>query len=56
MSAPALTSGGGRVVAYDVGGTELFVLDGNGVLLEQTTEEPNRCRKSQRQRNACADN
>ena len=40
MSAPALTSGGGRVVAYDVGGTELFVLDGNGVLLEQTTEDP----------------
>lgn len=40
MSAPALTSGGGRVAAYDVGGTELFVLDGSGVLLNQTTEDP----------------
>ena len=42
MEAPALVSGGGRAVAYDVGGTELYVLDENG-LVEQLTaaeEEP----------------
>lgn len=33
MSAPALHSGGGRVVAYDVGGTELYVIDEKGTLL-----------------------
>ena len=27
MSAPFLATGGGRVVAYDIGGTELYVLD-----------------------------
>lgn len=30
MTAPALAVGGDRVVAYDVGGTELYVLDKNG--------------------------
>lgn len=30
MAAPALSQGGGKVVAYDVGGTELHVLDQNG--------------------------
>ena len=30
MEAPALESGGGRAVAYDVGGTELYVVDAEG--------------------------
>lgn len=30
MSAPALETGGGRAVAYDVGGTELYVVDEGG--------------------------
>ena len=38
MSAPALSSGGGRAVAYDVGGTELYVLDENGLLMELTAD------------------
>ena len=32
MSNPALAQGGSRVAAYDVGGTELYVLDENGRL------------------------
>ncbi len=42
MTAPALVSGGGRAVAYDVGGTSLYVLDQSGLLLELDTgeEEP----------------
>ena len=39
MEAPALESGGGRAVAYDVGGTELYVLDEEGLLLELHAEE-----------------
>lgn len=39
MNAPALTGGGGRVAAYDVGGTSLYVADAGGVLLELTAEE-----------------
>lgn len=39
MSAPALVSGGGRAVAYDVGGTELYVVDQTGELLHLTTDE-----------------
>ena len=39
MEAPALASGGGRTVAYDVGGTELYVLDEEGLLLELHAEE-----------------
>lgn len=42
MSAPALGQGGGRVVAYDVGGLELYVLDQKGEVLHLTAdpEEP----------------
>ena len=39
MEAPALVSGGGRAVAYDVGGTELYVLDENGLVEQLTAEE-----------------
>lgn len=39
MTAPALSSGGGRAVAYDVGGTELYVLDQTGELLHLTAAE-----------------
>ena len=39
MTAPALVSGGGRAVAYDVGGTSLYVLDQTGLLLELTADE-----------------
>lgn len=38
MNTPALASGGSRAVAYDVGGTELYVLDENGLLLELTAD------------------
>ena len=38
MNTPALASGGGRAVAYDVGGTELYVLDAEGLLLEMTAD------------------
>lgn len=42
MTSPALASGGGRAVAYDVGGTALYVVDASGLLLELTAgeEEP----------------
>lgn len=42
MTAPAMEQGGGRAVAYDVGGTELYVLDASGVImaLTATEEEP----------------
>ena len=42
MDAPALATGGDYVVAYDVGGTELYVLDSLGELmsLEMDEEEP----------------
>ncbi|MCI8817939.1 MAG: hypothetical protein HFG04_02140 [Oscillibacter sp.] len=39
MTSPALATGGGRAVAYDVGGTALYVLDQTGLLLELTAEE-----------------
>lgn len=39
MESPALVSGGGRVVAYDVGGTELYVLDENGLVGQLTADE-----------------
>lgn len=39
MKAPALAFGGNRVVAYDVGGTELFVVDKTGELLHLTAQE-----------------
>ena len=39
MSAPALHSGGGKAVAYDVGGTVLYVVDQNGEVLTLTTSE-----------------
>ncbi|MEG1988009.1 MAG: DUF5711 family protein [Oscillibacter sp.] len=39
MKAPALASGGGRAVAYDVGGTALYVVDQNGLCLSLTAEE-----------------
>ena len=39
MSAPALCGNGSRVVAYDVGGTELYVLDRKGALLRLSAEE-----------------
>ena len=42
MSAPALETGGGRAVAYDVGGTELYVVDEGGEVgsLTATEEDP----------------
>ena len=39
MESPALASGGGRAVAYDVGGTELYVVDATGPLLTLTAQE-----------------
>ena len=39
MTAPALAEGGDRVVAYDVGGTALYVLDKNGKKYSLTTDE-----------------
>lgn len=39
MSAPALHSGGGKAVAYDVGGTALYVVDQNGEVLSLTASE-----------------
>lgn len=39
MSAPALVQSGDRAVAYDVGGTELYVLGQEGELLHLTAEE-----------------
>ena len=39
MSAPALHSGGGKAVAYDVGGTVLYVVEQNGDVLTLTTSE-----------------
>lgn len=39
MTAPALTAGGNRAAAYDVGGTALYVLDQTGLRLELTAEE-----------------
>lgn len=39
MTSPALVSGGGRAVAYDVGGTSLYVVDQTGLLLELTASE-----------------
>ena len=39
MSAPALETGGGRAVAYDVGGTELYVVDEGGEILTLTAPE-----------------
>lgn len=42
MDSPALAKGGGRVVAYDVGGTELHILDESGEVktLTADSEEP----------------
>ena len=42
MTAPALESGGGKAVAYDVGGPALYVVDQNGEVfsLTATEEEP----------------
>lgn len=40
MTAPAIEQGGGRAVAYDVGGKLLYVLDETGVLLSLNTEGP----------------
>lgn len=39
MASPALITGGGRAAAYDVGGTALYVLNQNGLLLELTANE-----------------
>lgn len=39
MSAPAIETGGGLAVAYDVGGTELYVVDEEGVRLSLTAPE-----------------
>lgn len=39
MTSPALAAGGGRAVAYDVGGTALYVLDQTGLLMELTADE-----------------
>lgn len=39
MKAPALSSGGGRAVAYDVGGTQLYVVDEKGEVFTLTAQE-----------------
>jgi len=39
MAAPALVQGGGRAVAYDVGGTVLYVVDQDGLVKQLTTDE-----------------
>ena len=39
MTAPALSTGGGRAVAYDAGGTELYVVDEDGEVLALTAPE-----------------
>ncbi len=39
MREPALTVGGGRAVAYDIGGTELHLLDETGELMALTADE-----------------
>lgn len=39
MKHPAIHQGGGRAVAYDVGGTELYVVDGAGELLHLTNQD-----------------
>ena len=39
MRAPALETGGGYAVAYDAGGTELYVVDEEGARLTLTAEE-----------------
>lgn len=40
MNAPALGQGGGLAVAYDIGGTALYVLDEEGPRLELTADGP----------------
>ena len=40
MTAPALVQGGGKIAAYDVGGTALYVLDETGQQMELTAEGP----------------
>ncbi len=42
LPSPALSCGGGRAVAYDIGGTELYLADASGVIFElsATEEEP----------------
>ncbi|MDD3347920.1 DUF5711 family protein [Oscillibacter sp.] len=39
MEAPAIAAGGGRAVAYDVGGKELYLLDENGQLMTLSAQE-----------------
>lgn len=39
MASPALSQGGGRAVAYDVGGRSLYVLDENGEVMSLTADE-----------------
>lgn len=39
MSAPALCAAGERAVAYDVGGTELYVLDQEGLVYQLSAQE-----------------
>ncbi len=39
MDAPELVAGGGRAVAYDVGGTSLWVVDSEGEVLKLTADE-----------------
>ena len=39
MESPALSTGGGRAVAYDVGGRALYVLDAEGLVTELQADE-----------------
>lgn len=39
MTAPALSQGGGRAAAYDIGGRSLYVLDKTGEIFHMETEE-----------------
>ena len=55
MTSPALSRGGGRAAAYDIGGTSLYVLDENGACMTLTTEGADCFRKPQRLRYAGGD-
>ncbi|MBQ9346939.1 MAG: hypothetical protein IJT94_06290 [Oscillibacter sp.] len=53
MANPALEEGGGRAVAYDVGGTELLVFDAGGILMPLTNPEEEPFLSARLNRNGC---
>ncbi len=48
MDAPALSKGGNRAVAWDVGGSQIYVLDAAGLAWSLETEEPLLCARLNR--------